>query len=131
MKLLPRAELLACALLVLGLGALLVPGMVAGGSPRLDDVVRTSGGLGLYAYRFGTMDVSAGGVLLSETPLDEGQRVNIRMTQPPGPYWIGKVFVYDNGTAGVSICSPEPTERWGDLYLFGDPELIERIAEEM
>jgi hypothetical protein len=119
---------MACALG--GVAIALLPTMQAHlmeatpGTPKsLAEAVDISDDLGLF-HRFEGVPTTRCLLVSENEPLPDGPRLH----NPSHPSWIGTVAIYGDGERMVLNYDPNCSVHWGSLFIYGDPQLIEKLT---
>lgn len=122
-------ELLLVAVLA---GATVVLASSSSGLARpksLQEIARAAEERGLYWLSFASDGSGMDKILISETPISRDDLRAMRLSDSKASFWIGRVFVYDAQPTGIIIRDPAPRASWGDLYVYGDAGVIERLSQ--
>jgi hypothetical protein len=95
----------------------------------LEQVVQQARDLGLYYASPRPDGLITDTVIISEHPIDSDVFRDLRLAERPGAEWNGKVFVYDPEETSVSLVQPATMDNWGALFVFGDQQMISRLAD--
>jgi hypothetical protein len=66
-------------------------------------------------------------VVVSEFPVTWERACGV-VLDPARPCWVGTVAIWPKGRQLVPMHDPARCALWGDLFVYGDPELIARLT---
>jgi len=94
----------------------------------LTETVDVVSELGLY-HRFDGPSSGNWCLIVSERALPDSPEQSPRINNPSHPFWIGTVAIYRNGQQRMSYnYDPACSVVWGTLFVYGDPDLIEKLS---
>jgi hypothetical protein len=93
----------------------------------LAEAVEVAEDLGLY-HRYDGPSAGARCVVVSEMELPHTPGQNQRMNNPSHPFWIGTVAIYGDARMMLINYNPSCSVVWGTLFVYGDPDLIEKLT---
>lgn len=102
-------------------------GVPGPGPNGMEDLEEFASAQGLHLHRVKLTLPGQGPAVLSEQPLDDGQINSLRFSDLSHPCWIGRVFACPR-TSTRRTGLPLPGAVWGNVLLFGDPEMIGRLT---
>jgi hypothetical protein len=94
----------------------------------IDEAVSLARAMGLYAIHDGGEPTTGKNIIVSETPLTWEEAGGVCVSRPINPYWIGKVRIYTGWQAMMPNYDPRCSVVWGELFVYGDPQLVERLT---
>lgn len=98
------------------------------GPKTLKEVEELARRLGLYCCGDRADGSVRNRLVLSEFPLTPERAHDLRFNQPTSPNWIGTVTVSINPRSYLPSFLPGRSLVWGELFVFGDPELIRKLT---
>ena len=118
----------SCALaLALGLYTFLRREWQAPTPRTLHQVAQIADRLGLYRRSDVHSGVVNSRIVVSDRPLTWERANALHVGDPDHPCWSGTVAAWTGGRAFPYLIDNERGVLWGDLLLYGDPELIRRL----
>jgi hypothetical protein len=74
----------------------------------------------------GSLRTSA--IVVSTQPVTWERANSIRVNHPNNPCWHGTIVVYTCGRQLSMNADPSMSMVWGELFLYGDPRVIEKLT---
>jgi hypothetical protein len=97
------------------------------GPSTLPEVVQAADRMGLYHYAEPGPGSTLTSLILSETPLTREQIQSLWLGHLGDPSWAGCLYVVPRGNVQLMIEDPAPTALWGEMLVYGDPDLARRL----
>ncbi len=117
------------------LALLVVAGWVAGllrwpapGPQSLGDALAIADALGFYHGTDDARNVPTTRIVVSDFPVTRDRAGRLRVNVPHHPCWHGTVAVFRGPQQMYGNYDPHCSVFWGDLFVYGDPVLIERLT---
>jgi hypothetical protein len=99
------------------------------GPESLEEAARAAEGLGLFC-RSDSFDGSIGSrLIVSTAPLTHERAGSMGLREPNHRCWLGTVAVYRNWRKMHVERDTAYSALWGDLLVYGDPDLVERLSK--
>jgi hypothetical protein len=95
----------------------------------MEEVIQQARELGLYYATPRPDGLVTDTVIIADHPVDVTIFRDLRLATRPGAEWNGMVFVYDPEETNVNLVQPATMDNWGELFVFGDQQLISRLAD--
>jgi hypothetical protein len=100
----------------------------ADGPATLAEVVRIADEVGLHHASDRKDGVLLHTVVLAEAPVSAGQACLLRVGDPHHPCWIGRVTVARGWKSRIDNHVPGHSAVWGEMFVFGDPAVIDKLV---
>jgi hypothetical protein len=98
------------------------------GPATLQEVARLAEEMGLY-WRSDRKDGAIKSrLVVSNRPLTAVRANLVRFNCPEHPCWVGTIAISRPWQHNISNYDPEYSVVWGDMFVYGDPEIIRRLT---
>ena len=102
------------------------------GPATIDEAARCAQSRQLQVYGYYPNGELGATCVVSEKPLSTVQRGDLWMHSPDFARWAGAAVISTGGRmmleANFDPAFPERFALWGDLFIYGDPEVIQRLT---
>jgi hypothetical protein len=100
------------------------------GPRSLDEAVAIAARAGFCCRGDTETGVPDGRLVISELPLTWQRANGVRLSDPYHPCWAGTVAVYARrGSFNQANFDPARAARWGNLFVYGDPVVIQQLRD--
>ena len=97
--------------------------------PRtVHEAVAMAGTLGFFCSSDEPDGVPRNGLVVSDRALTREALAELHMNSPRDPCWIGVARVSGNWRSFMANYDPSCAVIWGELFVYGDPEVIRRLT---